>query len=151
MKTAHEKLVTQDQVSAGGVAYRMVDGRAEIAIILTHPEHRWQLPKGMIDPGESFEQAARREVREEAGIETELIEPIARTEYWFVAERDGKRNRFHKHVHWFLMKYTSGDVADHDHEVTEARWADVDEAMEILVFKNEREVVLKAVEAIKQL
>ena len=149
MKNAREKFNTQEQVSAGGVAYREVDGNLEIAVILTHPEHRWQLPKGMIDPGETEQQAALREVREEAGIETELVAPIDRTEYWFMAERAGTRTRFHKHVHWFLMRYVSGDVAEHDHEVTESRWAAVDEALELLVFKNEREVVQKAVEMIR--
>jgi 8-oxo-dGTP pyrophosphatase MutT (NUDIX family) len=146
-----EKLATEDQHSAGGVAYREAAGRLEIAVILTHPEQRWQLPKGMIDAGETPEQAALREVREEAGIETEVIEPIDRTEYWFIAQRDGVRRRFHKHVHWFLMRYIAGDVADHDHEVAEARWVSVDEALEKLVFKNEREIAQKAAEMIKTL
>ena len=150
MKNSREKPVTLEQISAGGVAYRDVDGNIEIAIILTHPEHRWQLPKGMIDAGETEEQAALREVREEAGIGTELIGPIDRTEYWFMADRDGVRSRFHKYVHWFLLKYLSGDVSQHDHEVAEARWATVDKALELLVFKNEREVVQKAVEMIRR-
>ena len=149
MKNSREKLVTHEQVSAGGVAYREVDGNIEIAVILTQPEHRWQLPKGMIDPGETEEQAALREVREEAGIQTELIAPIDRTEYWFMAERGGVRTRFHKHVHWFLLRYVSGDVSDHDHEVAEARWATVDKALELLVFKNEREIVEKGVSMIE--
>ena len=149
MKNSREKFDTQEQTSAGGVAYREVDESIEIAVILTNPEHRWQLPKGMIDPGETTEQAALREVREEAGIETELIAPIDQTEYWFMADRDGVRTRFHKHVHWFLLRYISGDVSEHDHEVAESRWAAVDEALELLVFKNEREVVEKAVEMIR--
>jgi 8-oxo-dGTP pyrophosphatase MutT (NUDIX family) len=149
MKNSSERLITYEQVSAGGVAFREVDGTVELAVILTHPEHRWQLPKGMIDPGETEEQAALREVREEAGIETELITPIDRTEYWFMAERDGVRSRFHKHVHWFLLRYVSGDVAEHDHEVAESRWATVDQALELLVFKNEREIVEKALAMVR--
>ncbi len=143
-----ERMHTLDQVSAGGVAYRETDGRIEIAIILTNPERRWQLPKGMIDAGETTEQAALREVREEAGVETDLIGPLEKTEYWFSADRDGTRTRFHKFVHWFLMRYRSGNVEDHDHEVFEARWAAVEDALEMLVFKNERDVVTKAVQAI---
>ena len=146
-----EKLVTEEQHSAGGVAYRRSGGGLEIALILTHPERRWQLPKGMIDSGETAEQAAQREVREEAGIETELERAIDATEYWFVANYGGKRRRFHKHVHWFLMKYIAGDVADHDHEVAEARWAKIEEALQMLVFKNEREIVEKALAMIENI
>lgn len=146
-----ERMQTLEQVSAGGVAFREIDGRVEIAIILTNPERRWQLPKGMIDAGESAEQAAVREVREEAGIDTDLIEQLDKTEYWFSADRNGERIRLHKFVHWFLMRYRSGDVEDHDHEVFEARWASVDWALEMLVFKNERVVVEKAAAAIQLL
>lgn len=144
-----EKLTTVEQVSAGGVAYRLNEGKIEIAIILTSPERRWQLPKGMIDDGETPELAALREVREEAGIDTELKDALDRTEYWFTAERDGVRSRFHKYVHWFLLLYTGGDVRDHDHEVEEARWVETGEAFKLLVFKNERDVVEKAVQIIK--
>ena len=146
MKETGGKLVTIEQISAGGVAYRAIDDRIEIAIILTIPERRWQLPKGIIDAGETPEQAALREVREEAGIDTELIEVLNRTEYWFTADRDGVRSRFHKYVHWFLLKYTSGDVANHDHEVEEARWVEFGEALKLLAFKNERDIVEKAIE-----
>ncbi len=146
-----ERLVTVEQHSAGGVAFRRSENGLEIALILTNPEHRWQLPKGMIDDGETAEQAAQREVREEAGIETELLAAIDVTEYWFVAERSGQRRRIHKHVHWFLMEYVRGDVTDHDHEVAEARWAGVKDALGLLVFKNEREVVEKGVGMIEKL
>ncbi len=144
-----ERMQTLEQVSAGGVAFREIDGRVEIAIILTNPERRWQLPKGMIDSGETADQAAVREVREEAGIDTDLIAAIDKTEYWFSADRDGTRTRFHKFVHWFLMRYRSGNVEDHDHEVLEARWETVDATLEMLVFKNERDVVEKALQIIK--
>lgn len=147
---SREKLTTVEQVSAGGVAYRLNEGIIEIAIILTSPERRWQLPKGMIDEGETPEMAALREVREEAGIDTELKDALDRTEYWFTAERDGVRSRFHKYVHWFLLLYTGGDVRDHDHEVEEARWVEASEALKLLVFKNEREVVSRAVEMISE-
>lgn len=133
---------TRKQVSAGGAAFREIDGKIEVALVLMIPEMRWQLPKGIIDPGETPEQAALREVREEAGIECELVEPIETIEYWFVDSRSGTEVRIHKFVHFYLMRYVSGDVADHDHEVAEARWFPVDEAVSTLAFDSERTVVI---------
>ena len=135
---------TLEQVSAGGVVFRFEDPVAEIAIVRIVPDLRWQLPKGLIDPGETIEGAALREVREESGIIAELIAPIETIEYWFLAERDGERLRYHKFVHFFLMRYIGGDVADHDHEVDEARWVTVETAVSMLEFKSERDVVTKA-------
>lgn len=133
---------TRKQVSAGGAAFREIDGKIEVALVLMIPEMRWQLPKGIIDPGETPEQAALREVREEAGIECELVEPIETIEYWFVDSRSGTQVRIHKFVHFYLMRYVSGDVADHDHEVAEARWFPVDEAISTLAFDSEKSVVI---------
>lgn len=139
------------QTSAGGVAYRTNENGIEIAIIQMLPELRWQLPKGIIDPGETPEIAALREVREEAGIECEMIAPIEKIEYWFSADREGVWTRIHKFVHFFLMEYRSGDVADHDHEVAEARWVTPEKALSMLAFASEREVMNKGIEQISNL
>ena len=144
-------LRTYEQTSAGGVVYRRTEAGIEIAIALMVSENRWQLPKGLIDDGETPEQAALREVREEAGVEAEAIAPIETIEYWFTADRDGERRRFHKFVHFYLMEYRSGDVTDHDHEVEEARWISIDGALEMLAFKSERDVVTKAASMITAL
>ena len=148
--TADIQMPTLEQVSAGGVVFRRDGENTEIAIVLMIPDLRWQLPKGIIDEGETPEQAGLREVREEAGVDTDLIAPIETVEYWFVAGWDDVRRRIHKHVHFFLMKYRSGDVADHDHEVEEARWVEIGEAIEMLEFKSEREVVEKAAKMIEE-
>ncbi len=151
MRPHAQKLMTHEQVSAGGVVYRLENGRLEIVLILTASEHRWQLPKGIIDPGETEVEAAQREVREETGIVGEPIDKIGTTEYWFTVDHDGVRSRYHKRVHWYLMRYLSGNVEDHDHEVAEARWFNTDAALETLVFINERETVGSAISMIKDL
>ena len=140
------KIPTQTQVSAGGVVFRRLDAlpAAEVALISVGAPPRWQLPKGLVDSGETPEVAALREVREEAGVEATVIEKLETVEYWYQATDAGKRVRYHKFVHFFLMEYVSGDVADHDHEVNEARWLEIGKALVLIAFKSERAVLEKA-------
>ncbi len=135
---------TATQVSAGGVAYREQRDHVEVALILVGPKERWQLPKGAVNQNEKIEDAAQREVREEAGIETELLDLIDRIDYWFYVSRSKQRTRFHKFVYFYLMRYISGDVNDHDNEVIEARWVEIDQAIRQLAFDSEKEMVRQA-------
>ena len=135
---------TQQQVSAGGVVFRRFRGKIQVALICVAPEMRWQLPKGIVDKGETPEVAALREVQEETGLTAEMVEPIETIEYWYVSGKGESRVRYHKFVHFFLMKLVSGRVEDHDHEVAEARWLAINEAMGMLAFKSESEVLKKA-------
>jgi 8-oxo-dGTP pyrophosphatase MutT (NUDIX family) len=138
------KVETLDQISAGGVAFRWADSQPEMVIVSVKPKLRWQLPKGIVDPGESPEVTAVREVKEEGGVETERLGLIETIEYWYRSVKNGKPVRFHKFVHFYLLEYRGGDVSNHDHEVEEARWVRFDEAVEMLEFKSEREVAEKA-------
>ena len=141
---------TQEQVSAGGVVFRRRGGRVEVALISVGEKSRWQLPKGLVGRNESPEDAALREVREETGLSGELIAPLETVEYWYVgnAARTGERVRFHKFVHFYLLRHASGDVSAHDHEVNEARWVEIEEAARLLAFKGERGVLGRARELI---
>ncbi|MBV9309345.1 MAG: NUDIX domain-containing protein [Solirubrobacterales bacterium] len=98
------------------------------------------LPKGHPDGDETPEEAALREVREETGVQVELIEKLGDVEYSY--ERRGRRRD--KRVAFFLCEYRSGDVADHDHEIEEARWMPMREALESLSYDGEREMVARA-------
>ena len=138
------------QVSAGGVAYRDAAGHIEVAIVRVGPKNRWQLPKGIVDEGETPPKTAVREVREEAGVEATIVAPLDVIEYWYVGDdADHRRVRFHKFVHFFLMAYVSGDVKDHDYEVDEARWVPIAEAEEMLAFESERKSLREAAARLK--
>jgi 8-oxo-dGTP pyrophosphatase MutT (NUDIX family) len=98
------------------------------------------LPKGHVDPGETPAEAAQREVREEAGVEADLVAELGDVRYWY--QRDGRK--IAKVVTFFLFDYRSGDIADHDKEVEEARWIALTEAAAQLTYKGEREMVERA-------
>ncbi|HEX7318099.1 MAG TPA: NUDIX domain-containing protein [Pyrinomonadaceae bacterium] len=135
---------TKEQVSAGGVVYRGRGGRTEIALISVGEPARWQLPKGLVGRGESPEEAARREVSEETGLTCETVAELERVEYWYFSKGGARRVRFHKFVHFYLMRYVSGDVSGHDDEVNEARWFAIEEAEGMLAFKGERKTLAEA-------
>ena len=140
------QVLTKTQISAGGVAFHQQGSQIEVALISVGEECRWQLPKGLVAPGESIEAAAMREVYEEAGIITEMVDEIDKVEYWYYSKDRNVRVRFHKFVHFYLLLYRSGDVRHHDHEVNEARWVEIDRACEMLAFKTEKKVVMRAKE-----
>jgi 8-oxo-dGTP pyrophosphatase MutT (NUDIX family) len=133
---------TRLEISCGGiVGRRNPTGALEVALIATHGGERWALPKGLIRKGESLEQAALREVREEAGLEAAIIAPFEPIEYWFWWGPAGCKTRHRKQVHYFLMRYLSGDTADHDSEVDEARWFPLDEAVKRASYKSEQQLL----------
>lgn len=139
---------TREQVSAGGVVFRRRGGSVEVALISVGEANRWQLPKGLIGRGETPERAALREVREETGLEAEIVAPLDTVEYWYFSQGGAARVRFHKRVHFFLMRFVAGDVEAHDAEVNEARWVGIEDAAGMLAFKGERKVVGQAREMV---
>jgi 8-oxo-dGTP diphosphatase len=143
------KVPTKLQISAGGVAYREQDAGIEIALISVGDDNRWQLPKGLVDKGEATEHAAVREVCEEAGIDSEVIERLDKVEYWYFWNEDAQRVRYHKYVYFYLLRYKSGDVQDHDREVNEARWFKINDSINVLAFDSEKKIVEKARELLE--
>jgi 8-oxo-dGTP pyrophosphatase MutT (NUDIX family) len=136
MKTEHQR-------SAGGL---VVDGD-RILLISTRNGRRWQLPKGHIELGETPEQAAVREVREETGVDGRIIATLPPVEYWYVERGNA---RIHKKVDYYLLTYLSGSTDDFDpEEVSGAEWLSWEEGLSRLSFDNERQVVSTAREILR--
>lgn len=127
------------EFSAGGVAVRRFRGRPFVAVVTTFKQ-ALALPKGHPNAGESAVDAAIREVREEAGIETVLVGKLDDVRYWYV--RAGRRQ--FKVVRFFLLRYHSGSVRDHDREVASAAWIPLAEAPRRLTYPGERAVAAQA-------
>jgi 8-oxo-dGTP pyrophosphatase MutT (NUDIX family) len=100
---------------------------------------QWTLPKGAREEGETVAETALREVREETGLEAELIGPLDTIDYWFVWAPE--RTRYHKFVHYFLMRFAGGDFSQRDHEMEDAAWFEPDEARRRMSFANERKLL----------
>lgn len=142
----------QDAVSAGGVVWRSGESGIEVVLCGRTAEHAarfgfsqkdqrlWVLPKGTPDEGESIEETALREVREETGLDVRLGEPLGKIDYWFVA----KGQRIHKRVYHWLMDPIGGDIADHDSEFDDVTWIPIAEAIRAVTYANERHVLEEA-------
>jgi ADP-ribose pyrophosphatase YjhB (NUDIX family) len=130
-----------DEFSAGGVVVR--DGQVVTIVPVKRSADGRRvlgLPKGHLDGEETPEEAARREVAEETGVDGELLELLGDVDYRY--ERRGRA--IHKVVRFYLFSYRAGDLADHDHEIEEARWMPLEQAAEELTYDGEREMVRRA-------
>ena len=128
--------------SAGGVVHRTEAGRLEVALVRRRQPPLWALPKGTPDSGETLAETAIRETCEETGLKVEIEQPISAITYYFIHGR----TRFHKTVHFFLMRPIGGRLEDHDDEFDEVGWFHIDEALQLMTHATEREVVQRAVE-----
>lgn len=140
-----QSMRTEEHFSAGGVVYRIADGQVEVVLCGRDKPLLWALPKGTPDPGETEEQTALREVREETGLQVAIERDLGHIEYWF--NKPGAR--VHKRVRFFLMSPTGGSTADHDPEFDRVSWFPVEEALEIASYPTEKEVLKRALRQAK--
>jgi 8-oxo-dGTP diphosphatase len=161
------------EISAGGVVFRRVspDSRGEtreasgdktpvktatftdylieVALISVKNGKLWGLPKGLVEEGEKISFTAHREVKEETGLDGKILSNLGHIEYFFTfREEDGTTRKVFKIVYFFLMEYVSGSVDDHDWEVDECRWFEIESAIETLKYDDEKGLLRKAKEEI---
>ncbi len=144
---------TKLQFSAGGVVYRKAGLKTEV-VILTRgkvppfPKKErgkgeiFCLPKGKMEKPETPQQAALREIKEETGLTGTIEKELGKIKYWFYSEED--KARVHKTVYFYLVKYLSGSTSDHDTDAEDVRWLPIEEALKIMTYPSEREIVEKA-------
>ncbi|MBP9669828.1 NUDIX domain-containing protein [Candidatus Woesebacteria bacterium] len=170
------KQTTIEEISAGGVVYRVkreftnsnlqFTKEYEFLIGKHSGYHKWVLPKGHIEVGETEQETAVREVEEELGVKTIIVNetPIKVIEYDFMADLDnsgettrtvknyqeqgGSKTKIHKKVIFYLMELES-DVDKPGWEMSESKWVSFEEGIEILAFESEREVFGEAGKALK--
>ena len=139
-----------DEVSAGGL---VVDATGKLGLLIGRRDVKdasgkrilWSLPKGHIESGETPEEAAIREVREETGIESAIDKSLGVIDFWFMA--GGKR--IHKTVHHFLFNETGGKIAPQVSEVDDVRWFPLNEIVEKLAYPDEKKLIALSQELIK--
>ena len=129
------------EFSAGGLVVRNMRGRPYIAAVRVKDGTVLALPKGHIEPGESGADTAVREVREETGIDSRLVEKLDDIRYWYT--RGGARVL--KVVSFFLLSYRSGSVRDYQREeVDGAEWLPLEDAPERLAYRGEQQMARAA-------
>ena len=127
------------EFSAGGIVF---NSKGEVLVTQHSQNKHWSFPKGLIDPGQTPEQAAVREVKEEGGVEAEILDKVGYNKY--VYTMDGEK--IFKVVTYFLMKYKSGDIKDHDWEVSDVGWYTPEDALKKLTFSQDKNLLKKALE-----
>ena len=159
------KQATIEEVSAGGVVFRRVGEKFEFLIGKHSGYHKWVLPKGLVEKGESAPEAALREVMEEVGVEARIVDlsPLKSIEYYYFADLDlsgkttrrvqnyqeagGAKTRIHKQVIFYLMEVEK-DLGKEGWEMETRQWVGYEEGMKLLAFESEQEVFGVAREAL---
>ncbi|MFQ5762180.1 MAG: NUDIX hydrolase [Candidatus Bathyarchaeia archaeon] len=139
---------TVRQISSGGIVFRFQNGRPMVTLVSRLGGRVWCLPKGLVEKNETPEETAVRETKEETGLDGRLLEKIGEIQYWYYARED--RARIFKTVHFYLLQFQGGNEEFHDSEVDQVRWYPVEEASQKLTYKNERDIMGKAIPLITE-
>ena len=164
------------EISAGGVVLREISGVWQVALIEPRKDNPIEeapakqdvkqaplprkrsravfvLPKGIVDPGETAQEAAVREVQEETGITAAIVTKLADNKYVYI-RKWGDGERVFKIVSFYLMRYLSGEIDDIEDdmriEVTRAVWVPLADAAKQLAYSNERKVLRQAQEQVEK-
>lgn len=139
------------EFSAGGVVYKKDKGNIFI-LVVQHGSygHHWGFPKGHIADkiqGESKKDTALREVKEETGIDAKLLQALSPIQFWYVKDEEKRK----KTVYFFVMEYQGGDFSQKDFEMQDVQWVPIEDVLEKITFKSEKQVFQEAEKYIRAL
>lgn len=131
------------EISAGGIVWNR---KTDKILLIRDSYGRWALPKGVIEKGETSEQAAVREVQEETGLKNlKIIEKLGEIKYYYQL----KGEKIFKIVIFFLME-TEDIELKHEWEIKEAQWFEPQEALGKIEYKNSKSLLSKAIEKLRK-
>ncbi len=135
------------EFSAGGIVYKK-ERNTLFILLAKHSYHKgWVFPKGLIDKGETKEQAAIREVKEESGADGVIQKSLEPITYWYRFENEKRK----KTVYYFIMQYAGGDISQHDFEMDDVQWYKAQDAVKKLTYRSEKELLEKSLIKIERL
>lgn len=137
------------QQSAGGVVYKKAGNRIRVCLLSKKGGKIWAFPKGRVNPGETLQQTAEREVLEETGHRAEAQDVLDEIHYHFFLKEN--KTFYHKTVTFFLMPVQEEDAQERDDEADSVRWFDLGEARRRISYRNEKKVLEKAQGILKYL
>jgi len=126
-------------LAAGGIVIDTETGTPRVLLVHRPGYDDWSYPKGKLDPGETIEEAALREVREETGLDCRITRKLATLRYGYRTRNEGRLRP--KAVHYFLMERVRGDIQVPGEEVDRAEWFDFDEAAGRLSYEQDRKLL----------
>ncbi|MFI5265154.1 MAG: NUDIX hydrolase [Candidatus Levyibacteriota bacterium] len=140
------------EFSAGGVVFKVESGSILILVSQHSFHHGWVFPKGLIGDKEHIkdegkEETAVREVKEETGADAEIAEALKPITYWYVMDQQKRK----KTVYYFIMKYVGGDITQHDNEMEAVEFLPMDQVIDRLTYKNDKNVFKEARPIIERL
>jgi 8-oxo-dGTP pyrophosphatase MutT (NUDIX family) len=126
-------------LAAGGIVIDKETGTPRVLLVHRPSYDDWSFPKGKLEPGETIEEAALREVREESGLDCRITRKLATLRYRYRTRNEGRLRP--KAVHYFLMERVRGDIQVPGEEVDRAEWFDFDEAAGRLSYEQDRKLL----------
>lgn len=131
------------EFSAGGIVFKKQGNKTQVLVCQHSQHHGWVFPKGLIGDhvrNEGKDETALREVQEETGVIGKILQEFEPVTYWYVFEKE----KIKKTVYYFLMEYVTGDIEEHDDEMEDVEWLDIDEVENRLTYKSDKQVWEKA-------